>query len=197
MLSLPIINRYRAHLSKTFLYDDIIDEFRPYMDAYGHPIDSPIDYLNWTINKVSVPGLSAYHTKDQILKKGNDKVSFKSPINYKNNLTKEIRLTFSMRSAYINWAIMYRQMEKHLSDPDRSFLDPIMVDVMDVNDIVIFQLSFKEIYMKSLSDIDFTVSDDLSRSTFDVMFSFNYYDLDFKLRNTYHPDSRGESRKIY
>lgn len=183
MLSYPTADSYRVHLSKDFIYDEVIDNIKLYTENRLPFYENLIDYLNGTITEAKVPGISIPVTRSQMQNSGGLNRVYKAHTPYLEQITKEINLTFTLRYGYVNWAIMYMQAEQFINSKSDTFLPPIYLEVIDLEGIVLFNIEFKEITLNRLSDISFSNTGGIRSDKFDVQFLFNKYDMKFHLDN--------------
>ncbi len=87
----------------------------------------------------------------------------------------------------MNWLILYAQFNSHLDrkegdELDRPHLPNVFLQIFDDEDNIIIELIYKEISIRSISDIDFRKQDvGLLTREFEMTLAFNDFDLKFNM----------------
>lgn len=145
--------------------------------------------MNSTITNAKLPGLSDPGTRPQIHQRSKAEGSgrtrtFTTALQTKESLTKEITVSFNLKNSYLNWLLCYAQFVAHLDriEPDRVFLPDVYLQIFDDEDNIIIELIYKEISIRSVSDIDFRKQDvGLITREFEMVLAFNDFDLKFNM----------------
>lgn len=188
-LSDPIYNSFRFYLPNSFIYDGVREKFDSYFKAVSLPYHDIVDYLNSTIINARLPGLSDPGTRPQVQQFSKEEGSgrtrtFTTALQTKESLTKEITISFLLKNSYLNWLICYSQFVAHLDREEKlmTFLPNVFLQIFDDNDNIIIELIYKEISIKSISDVDFRKQDiGVITREFTMVLAFNDFDLKFNM----------------
>jgi len=140
-----------------------------------------IDYLNSTIKEISSPGLSV-DTPIQRIKRGKE-INYKPATNINDIMaSRELDITFRSVDQDLNYWLLFDMFVKHYLDVESLFVTPFILQAVDIHRDVIYQINFREVILKTQSELRFSYSDQaFSEKTFTMTFSFNFIDIEFKL----------------
>ena len=169
------------NLPSDFIPDALSNKYQPLLDKNWVQYENVVDYLSSTIKEINMPGLSI-ETPEQTIRHGK-KIKYKAAVVPQDIVSSsEIDITFRSVDGNINWIILLDIMETHYTDTDHLFVNPFIVTAIDINRDGIYDIKFKEIILKTISENRFQYqSNQLTENTFTVTFSFNYYEIDFLL----------------
>jgi hypothetical protein len=171
---------YRVHLSKTFLYKEVLEKIDPYITVKEMFFyENIVDYINATITEVKVPGLVGPVTNAQTLNAGSGQYKFQGQNPFKEKISKSITLSFSMKEARLNWVIMYMNLLHHLEQNEEEFLSPIYLEVMNIAGQVIFKMEFRQIFLERMDDLSLSTAGGFNTDKFTINFGYNEYDIEF------------------
>jgi hypothetical protein len=172
-------------LPSDFIPLSIIEQYSPVLEKNFVQYSNIIDYLNSTIKAVTIPGLSI-DTPSQSIKRGK-KINYK-PVTNINDILSSSEITVEFRSidGDLNYFIMWDIFIKHYLDVRHvSYIAPFSVTAVDIKRDAIYDIKFREIIAKTLSEIRMSYSEQkYTDKTFTVNFSFNWYEMDFKINPT-------------
>ena len=169
------------NLPSDFIPTSHVDRYNSIMDKNWIQYETAIDYLNSTIKEINIPGLSI-ETPEQNIRHGK-RVRHKPATVSQDILTSaEIDIIFRSVDSDLNWFILFDLFKTHYIDTDHKYVNPFIVTSLDVNRDAIFEVKYREIILKSLSDNRLMYqSNRIQEKTFTVTFTYNYYEIDYLL----------------
>ncbi len=203
MLSLsPRYDLFRFTLPKDFLSDDITEKYQKIISKDANTILTPIDYLNESIQKVSIPGISDIlgsqdqHGSNSIQRTGpstssnrlgrinvepRHEVTYMSATNPLDKIEKDFKVTFRMNQGMYNYYMLYETIFNHYcKHKNMPCFDVLYIEMMDENGVVTGRIKYKDCYINSIDGLEYSY-DKTTRDTgtFDITFRFNNIDFEF------------------
>jgi len=177
-------SQFVFNLPSDFLTQEVTNTYIPILEKNWVQYENVIDYLNSTIKEISTPGLSV-DTAEQSIMRGK-KINYKPTTNINDIMaSREIDITFRSVDSDLNYWILFDMFTKHYLDVDNMFINPFMLQAVDIHRDVIYEISFREVILKTLSELRFSYSDQaFSEKSFTITFSFNFIEIEFKLNKS-------------
>lgn len=173
-------SQFVFNLPPNFIPSEIIQSYTPILEKNWIQYENVIDYLNSTIKSVSFPGLN-FETPMQHLIRGKERM-YKPAKNVQDIGGHDATITFASVDADINYWIVFDILIKHYLDTDNLYLNPFTITAVDIHRDGIYRISFREIILKSLSEISFNYSQQrVSSKEFNLTFHYNFFDIEFLL----------------
>lgn len=177
-------NQFIFNLPTDFVPKEISTTYEPILEKNWSQYDNIVDYLNSTIKSVSFPGISI-DTPEQHLIRGKTRNYY--PAKNVNDIftTHELPITFASVDSDLNYWIMTDILMKHYLNVYDLYINPLVMDVIDIHRDVIYSIKFFEIIGISISDITFDYSQQkVNQKEFTVTFKFNFIDIEFNLNKS-------------
>lgn len=198
MLSLtPRFDLFKFLLPADFLPKEIEGKYRDILLRNAGIIQSPIDYLNESIQSVSIPGISDLNIAQQqissnTIKRNQHRLgkinveptheqTYMGSDNPLAKINKEFKVTFRLNQGLYNYfmiyeTIFYRYLKAIGEQQDKVF----MIDLLDETGNISSRIKLFDIFIDGIEGLDFTYSKvDRESNTFDVTFKFNNLDFVF------------------
>jgi len=173
-------SQFIFNLPSDFLQQEIIETYMPILEKNWIQYENVIDYINSTIKSVNFPGIGIEMPK-QINMRGKER-QFKPAKNVQDIGGHDATITFASVDADINYWIVFDILIKHYLDTDNLYLNPFTITAVDIHRDGIYRISFREIILKSLSEISFNYSQQrVSSKEFNLVFHYNFFDIEFLL----------------
>lgn len=171
-------------LPTDFASQSVADTYTPLLEKNWVQYENVIDYLSSTIKEISSPGLSVA-TAQQRIKRGKE-LDFKPATNVNDIMaSRELDITFRSVDSDLNYWILFDLFFKKYMDTENLYSEPFILQVLDIHRDIIYQVNFRQIIFKTLSEMRFSYSDQMfSEKQFTLTFSFNFIDIEFMLDNT-------------
>lgn len=197
----PRLDLFSFKFPKDFLPDEINEKYAKVLNKEKNVIISPIDYLNESIQGVTMPGLqnllveqqqhSPLHPANIHPQKGlaGARVSIEperinqtySPANILSQIGGELKVTFRRNQGLYNYLMLYETafykcLKQYASnDGDRVFV----LNILDETGLIIGRIQFFDPRIDSIDGIEFSYNKlDRQPDTFDITFKYNNIDFD-------------------
>jgi hypothetical protein len=198
MLSLsPRFDLFKFLLPLDFLPESIEGKYRNILIQNAGVIQSPIDYLNESIQSITIPGFSDLNiSQNQNSRNGivrgqrnlgrinvepTHEQTYIGSENPLSKISKEFKVTFRLNQGLYNYfmiyeTIFYRYLKNIGEQQDEVFL----IDLLDETGTVTSRIKLIDVFIDGIDGLDFTYSKvDRESNTFDVTFKFNNIDFVF------------------
>ena len=203
MLSLsPRYDLIRFHLPKTFIPTEVEEKYTKFLNTDAYTMKSAIDYLNESIQGVSMPGISGLTITQQQHGSNNIKLdSIKKRINVEpmheinhissgnplEKMDKEFKVTFRLNQGLYNYFMLYETAFYYACREYRWDCEPVMyIEILNEEGTVISKVKFIDVYIDGIEGLDFNYTKvEREANTFDVTFKFNNIDFEYFVNNDY------------
>lgn len=204
MLSLsPRYDLVKFHLPKTFLPAEIEDKYTKTLNEDAYTMKSAIEYLNESIQGVTMPGLSGLTIAQQQI--GSNDIQRKDGIRARINvepmheithltsanplekIDKEFKVTFRINQGFLNYFMLYETAFYYACRKYRQDPESIMyIELLNEDGTVISKVTFIDVYIDGIDGLDFNYSKvEREANTFDVTFKFNNIDFEYFVNKDY------------
>ena len=204
MLSLtPRYDLIRFHLPKTFIPTEIEEKYTNILNVDAYTMHSAIDYLNESVQGITMPGISGLTTTQQQhgsndikrIGRPNDRLNVEPmhEINYITSgnplekIDKEFKVTFRTNQGLLNYFMLYETAfyyacRKYRWNPE----DTMYIEILNEDGTAISKVTFMDVYMEGIEGLDFNYSKiEREAGTFDVTFKFNNIDFEYLINTDY------------
>lgn len=204
MLSLsPRYDLIRFHLPKTFIPTEVEEKYTKFLNTDTYTMKSAIDYLNESIQGVTMPGISGLTitqqqtgTNNAIRTGGLNKRINIEPIHEINHISsgnplekmdKEFKVTFRTNQGLLNYFMMYETAFYYACREYRWDAEPVMyIEILNEDGTVLSKVKFVDVYIDGIEGLDFNYSKvERESNTFDVTFKFNNIDFEYFINENY------------
>lgn len=205
MLSLsPRYDLVRFHLPKTFIPPIVEEKYTKYLNTEAYTMKTAIDYLNESIQGVTMPGISGLTTTQQ--QHGSNNINLNNPINRNRinvepmheityissgnpleKMDKEFKVTFRTNQSLLNYFMLYETAFYYACREYRWDCEPVMyIEILNEDGTVISKVKFIDVYIDGIEGLDFNYSKvEREANTFDVTFKFNNIDFEYLINTEY------------
>ncbi len=143
--------------------------------------ESVIDYINSTIKGINFPGFSI-EVPEQRIKRGK-RIHYKPATNI-NDIVSSNELVIDFRSvdSDLNYIILLEIFAKHYLDTDKIYIEPFILTALDIHRDAIYQVKFKDIIFKSISENNFAYSAQrIQAKDFTCTFVYDFIDIEYMI----------------
>lgn len=198
MLSLsPRFDLFKFLLPIDFLPESIEGKYRNVLIQNAGVIQSPIDYLNESIQSISLPGFSdlnisqnqnsrnrvvrSQHNLGRINVEPTHEQTYIGSENPLSKISKEFKVTFRLNQGLYNYFMIYETIfYRYLKDIGEQQDEIFMIDLLDETGKITSRIKLMDVFIDGIEGLDFTYSKvDRESNTFDVTFKFNNIDFIF------------------
>ena len=204
MLSLsPRYDLVRFHLPKTFIPTEVEEKYTKFLNTDAYTMKSAIDYLNESIQGVTMPGITGLTITQQqtgtnnIVRTGgiNKRINIE-PIHEINHITtgnplekmdKEFKVTFRTNQGLLNYFMLYETAFHYACREYRWDAEPVMyIEILNEDGTIISRVKFIDVYIEGIDGLDFNYNKvERESNTFDVTFRFNNIDFEYFINENY------------
>lgn len=198
MMSLtPRFDLFKFLLPTDFLPESIEGKYRNILVQNAGVIQSPIDYLNESIQSISIPGISdlnivqqqtghngiirSQHNLGRINTEPTHEQTYLGSDNPLSKISKEFKVTFRMNQGLYNYFMVYETIfHRYLKDIGEQQDEIFMIDLLDETGKITSRIKLFDVFIDGIDGLDFTYSKvERESNTFDVTFKFNNIDFVF------------------
>lgn len=202
MLSLsPRYDLMRFHLPKTFLPPEIEAKYTALLNKDAYTMTTAIDYLNESIQGVTMPGISELTTTQQqhgangiktigqrkLNVEASHEITYLTVGNPLEKIEKEFKVTFRANQGLLNYFMLYETAFWYACREYTWDCEPVMyIELMDETGTVISKVKYIDVHMDGIEGLDFNYTKiERESNTFDVTFKFNNIDFEYLINNDY------------
>ena len=194
MLSLsPRYDLIRFSFPKDFLPKEVDEKYRNIVSKDPNVITTPIDYLNESIQSVTIPGISDINVtqvqhssnsigrlKNKINVEPKTDITYTSTVNPLDKIDKTFKVTFRMNQGLFNYYMLYETIFYRICKPFDYGPDPILyVEMLNEDGTVVSRVKFFDVYIDGIDGLEFTFNkQERDSQTFDISFKFNNIDFE-------------------
>ena len=195
MLSLsPRYDLFRFVFPKDFLPKELEQKYMKLLNKTPGVITSPIDYLNESIQSVTIPGISdivitqqQHSSNDNTRGAGRINVEprreaiYQSTSNPLEKINPEFRVTFRLNQGFYNYFMLYEAIFHQVCKThNKNHQDILFVELLNEEGEIISRITFYDTLMDGIDGLDFGYDKvDRDSGTFDVTFKFSNINFDF------------------
>ena len=193
----PRWDLFRFNFPKDFLPKEVEEKYANMLNQDKNIIVTPIDYLNESIQGISLPGIADLTTEQSQHsqhpegaartehfntvepERRNNTYSVANPLS---QISMEFTVTFRQNQGLYNYWMLYETIfYKILKQYDKKYLDDLFyIDVLSETGIPLYRIKIIQPYIDSLDGVSFSYNKiERSDETFDLKFKFNNIDIDF------------------
>lgn len=201
MLSLsPRYDLVRFHLPKTFLPPEIEQKYTEILNKDSYTMTSAIDYLNESIQGVTMPGISELTISQQQhsfnnIKRTNNKlnveasheITYLTSGNPLEKIEKEFKVTFRANQGLLNYFMLYETAFYYACREYNWDCEPVMyIEILGEDGEILSKVKYIDVHIDGIEGLDFNYNKvERDSNTFDVTFKFNNIDFEFNINQDY------------
>lgn len=174
-------NQFRFSFPRSFIPPEVADKYRPYFNRIpGGLIKEPIDYWNYGIQSINLPGVS-YSPVEQEEFRGGTK-TFRGSLPIEKLYGNELTVTMQGFDGWINYWMAFDTFNYYynLTGKFPHLPEGNGIQILDGEGNALVTVRLKEMIWSSISSLDLNFSSNtVEFQTFDL--GFNYNLIDFKI----------------
>lgn len=201
MFSLSLSPRwdlFRFSFPKDFLPGPINDKYMNVLSKNAGVIVTPIDYLNESIQSISIPGISdiniqqQQHSTNSIVRSNTPgkkvintepktDITYTTSNNPLDKIEKEFRVKFRLNQGLFNYYMLYETIFYRICKPLDYGPDKVLyIEILDETGTIRSRIKFFDVYIDGIEGLEFDYSKlDRESNDFSVTFKFNNIDFEF------------------
>lgn len=201
MLSLsPRYDLFRFHLPKTFLPPEIEAKYTAILNKDAYTMTTAIDYLNESIQGVSMPGINdlttvqTQHGSNNITRTSNrlnveaaHEITYLTVENPLEKIDKEFKVTFRANNGLLNYFMLYETAFWYACREYTWDCEPVMyIELLNEDGTAISRIKYIDVHFNGIEGLDFNYSKiEREANTFDITFKFNNIDFEYLINEDY------------
>ena len=195
MLSLsPRYDLFKFAFPKDFLPKEIEEKYNDVINQNPGIITSAIDYLNESIQGITIPGISDVNIQQQQHSSNSIKneigrfnvepkteITYTSSTNPLDKINKEFKVTFRMNQGLYNYFMLYETLFYRICKPFNYGPDKVLyIEILGEDGRIVSRIMFYDVYIDGIDGLDFSFNKfERDSGTFEVTFKFNNIDFEF------------------
>lgn len=201
MLSLsPRYDLFRFHLPKTFLPPEVEAKYTAILNKDAYTMTTAIDYLNESIQGVSMPGINDLttvqtqhgsnnitRTSDRLNVEAAHEITYLTVENPLEKIDKEFKVTFRSNNGLLNYFMLYETAFWYACREYTWDCEPVMyIELLNEDGTVISRVKYIDVHFNGIEGLDFNYSKiEREANTFDITFKFNNIDFEYLINEDY------------
>lgn len=195
MLSLsPRKDLFRFNFPKDFIPESVNEKYSVLINKNPGVFKSVIDYLNESIQSVTIPGISdvnigqIQHSTNSIQRRSGKinvepktEITYQSPRNPLDFMDKKLQITFRMNQGLYNYFILFETLFYQICKPIDKGPSPVLyLEILNEDGVVCSRVLFKDCYLEGIEDIELSYNKiERDTVTFNISMKFNNIDFEF------------------
>ena len=175
-------NLFNFKFPRKFIPEEVAEKYRPYLDRMpGNLITEPIDYINYSIQGMSLPGLSF----DPIEQAPNDgTITYhRGAVPIQNTIERQFQVELQLLDGFINYWIMQDTLLYYYSRENRKpFTGDLKMQILDAEGVHVMSAVFEKPIMNSITELELNMSTNIAEfTTFTLNFYYNKFNLKLEI----------------
>lgn len=182
----PRNNLFNFQFTKDFMPPEIHNKYYAYLNKVrGFPVKNPLDFINYTIQGINLPGLNSDMTEQSTMY-GRKKTHLNT-IHPQEMYSKELTISFRMSDAFLNYFILMDLLNYYYAfDTNKRYIPDQRVYLLDGDGNQVVTIELTRILFTSIGDLSLNFSSNVPEyQSFDCTFIYNQLDMkiDFESNN--------------
>lgn len=171
-------NLYNFKFPRTFIPKEVADKYRKYLNRMpGNVITEPIDFINYSIQGVNLPGVSF----DPVEQSPNDgTITYKRGLQpIQNLIDRQLTVEMQLMDGFVNYWIMTDTLLYYYDRSNKeSYINDFKLQILDAEGIHLISAVFEKPIMYSIGELSLNMSSNVADfNTFSVDFRYNKFNL--------------------
>jgi len=175
----PRADLFNFMFTKDFIPTTIASKYENYLNSVvGSPITKAIDYVNYSIQGINLPGLS-YDIVEQMSPYGWTR-KHRSSTHPQELMSKELTVTMKMLDGFVNYWLMFDVLSYYyeVSKPSEGYIPDQRIEILDSCGNVVRTILLKRMLYNNISELNLNFSSNNPEFlTFDLSFVYNQLDF--------------------
>ena len=172
-------NQFKFDFPRNFIPEPIAKKYKPFLTRIpGGLIKEPIDYWNYGIQSLNLPGPS-FDAVTQVDYPGNQR-AFRSSIPKQQLFDKTMTVTMQAFDGYVNYWMAIEMFDYYykLSGKHPYLPEGVGVQMLDADGTVFVTVQLKDMFISEVGALDLNFSSNtIEFQTFDITFGYNILDV--------------------
>lgn len=175
-------NLFEFSFPRNFIPKEISDKYKPYLNRMpGSIIEEPIDFINYSIQSVNLPGMG-FEPVSQAQYPGRN-VVWRDTKPTQELFQKEMTVNFQLLDGYINYWIMLEVLNYYYRfDNGQKFIDNLNLRMLDSEGNMLVTARLKRPLLKNLGELSMSFASNVAEfSTFALTIAYNELEVIIEL----------------
>ena len=171
-------NLFQFSFTRKFIPQHIADKYKPYLNRIpGNLIEEPIDFINYTIQSLNLPGVS-FEPVQQSQYPGRQ-ILFRNSLPVMELFQKEMTISFQLVDGYVNyWILLETLLHYYNFSTEAPFIEDQNINILDAEGNLMTTISLQKPIIKSISDLQVSFATNVAEfKTFDLTILYNQLDI--------------------
>ena len=155
-------NLFNFKFPRKFIPIEVADKYRKYLNRMpGNLMTEPIDFINYSIQGVSLPGISF----DPIEQSPNDGTTtyHRGAVPIQNTIERQFTVTMQLLDGFINyWIMMDTLLYYYARSTTEPYTEPLTLRILDSEGASVAYMQFAKPIMNSINELNLNFSDNIS-----------------------------------
>jgi hypothetical protein len=174
-------NLFEFNFPRNFIPKEIVEKYRGYLTRIpGNIITEPIDFLNYSIQAVNLPGFG-YDPVEQM--KSGRKIQLRNSVPESELSQKELIVQFQLTDGFINyWMLLETLKYYYKSSTIEQFSENLNLRMTDAEGNSLVTARLIGVLMRNIEDLNLSFASNVAEfKTFNVTFAYNFLDIIIEL----------------
>lgn len=169
-------NQFVIYFPRNFFYPEVEERWNPIVRRLKLPYETLEDFINATIQKVSLPGINLSNPTQQ---QRQFAIQYRTGKELEAAFEKTLNVTFKLSEGFISYWIMFEQLELFLKYQDtQPFWPPMYISFLGHHGFELVAFEFQYIVPQSMSQFDISYATTAAEfNTFNVELRFNRFNI--------------------
>jgi len=176
-------NLFNFKFNRNFIPKEVAEKYRPYLNRMpGNLISEPIDFVNYSIQGVAIPGLAF----DPVQQSPNDGtiIYHRGSIPIQNTIAdRQVKVELQLLDGYINYWILQDTLLYYYSKTTKKpFIEDLKLQIMDAEGINVMSCMFEKPVFNEISELELNMSSNVAEfATFTLNFYYNKFNIKLEI----------------
>jgi hypothetical protein len=175
-------NLFQFSFPRNFIPKEISDKYKPYLNRMpGNVIEEPIDFINYTIQSINLPGMG-FEPVTQAQYPGRN-IVWRNTLPTQELFQKEFTVTFQLVDGYINYWILLDTLNYYYRFSNgQKFIEDLNVRMTDSEGNILVTARIKRPLIKNIGDLSMSFASNVAEfSTFELSIGYNELEVIIEL----------------
>jgi len=176
-------NTYDFRFPRKFIPEEVANKYKKYLEKIpGNLLAEPIDFINYSIQGLNVPGMSF----DPVTQQDSDGTIryHRGAIPIQNMVERQFTVTMQLLDGFINYWIMQDTLLYYYArSTEEPYTQDLTLRVLDAEGASVAYFKFENPIMNSINELNLNMSENVADfSTFEVTFFYNKINIELEIQ---------------
>lgn len=175
-------NLFNFKFPRKFIPSEVAEKYKKYLNRMpGNLMTEPIDFINYSIQGVSIPGIS-FTPIEQTPNDGT--ITYhRGSVPIQNTIERQFTIEMQLLDGFINYWIMQDTLLYYYSKQQRApFTEDLKLQILDAEGIHVMSAVFEKPIFNEISELELNMSSNIAEfNTFTLNFYYNKFNLKLEI----------------